>query len=158
MPSYSPTFNFNGELDEISLAGFQIVGSKFFGKAQGASMSLQMRGIVFNSAAVKELNNCEAIQMLVNEKQKSVLIKPISSHDGDAIIWNKGKDKQYSRLECTSFAMHLMNIWGYKENLKYIAKGRLVRVDHKVMMMFDFKDPIIFDGKKRIKEEYEDRN
>ncbi len=152
------SYSFDTELEEISLNGFQIVGNKYFGRVQGATMSLQKRCVVFNTVAVKELNNCEAIQILINEKQKCVLIKPISSHDSDAIIWNKGKEKQFSRLECSSFSKHLFDLWGLDVKLKYIADGRLVRVDNKVMMIFNFNNPIIYDGKKRLKEDYEDRN
>ena len=61
-------------------------------------MSMQRKCIVFNSAAVKQLNNCEAIQIMINEAQKVVLIKPVPSHDSEAILWNKGEKKQYGCL------------------------------------------------------------
>lgn len=140
------TMNFNLELQEISLEGYQVVSSKFFGKQAGATMSLQKRCIVFNSEVVKQLNNCEAIHVMINEENKTILAKPISSHDPEAVIWNKGGDKQYARLECTTLTKYLMDIWKLSERIKYIANGRLVRADNKVGMIFDFKDCQRFDA------------
>ncbi|MBO4982670.1 MAG: hypothetical protein J6D23_01305 [Clostridia bacterium] len=138
--------NFNLDLQEITLDGFQVVSSKFFGKQNGPVMSMQRKCIVFNSAAVKQLNNCEAIQIMINEAQKVVLIKPVPSHDSEAVLWNKGEKKQYARLECVGLVKHLMEKWKFDSDIKYLVNGRLVRVENKVMMVFDFKDCQRFDS------------
>ena len=138
--------NFNLDLQEITLDGFQVVSSKFFGKQNGPVMSMQRKCIVFNSAAVKQLNNCEAIQIMINEAQKVVLIKPAPSHDSEAVLWNKGEKKQYARLECVSLVKHLMEKWKFDSDIKYLVNGKLVRVENKVMMVFDFKECQRFDS------------
>ena len=131
----APTFNVN--LQEISLEGYQIVSSKYFGRQTSATMSLQKKCIVFNSEVVKQLNSCEAITIMINEKNRTLLVKPISSHDSEAILWNKGGEKQYARLECITLTKYLMELWELSDKIKYILSGRLVRAENKVGMIFE---------------------
>ena len=85
----------------------------------------------------KECGTCHHCNSLINEKNRTLLVKPISSHDSEAILWNKGGEKQYARLECITLTKYLMELWELSDKIKYILSGRLVRTENKVGMIFE---------------------
>ena len=136
---------------EISLEGYQVVRGKYFTRKYEPSMTLFASAISFNSAAFESLNNCDSVQFLVNEKNKSIIVKPIISKGPDAINWNKNKNKSV-RIECTSFTKQLYEVWQLKTDCRYKSTGILVQSDKKVMLLFDFQKAETWRGSSLVKE------
>ena len=136
---------------EISLEGYQVVRGKYFTRKYEPSMTLFATAISFNGAAFESLNNCDSVQFLVNEKNKSIIVKPIISKGPDAINWNKNKNKSV-RIECTSFTKQLYEVWQLKTDCRYKSTGILVQSDKKVMLLFDFQKAETWRGSSLVKE------
>ena len=136
---------------EISLEGYQVVRGKYFTRKYEPSMTLFATAISFNGAAFETLNNCDSVQFLVNEKNKSIIVKPIISKEPDAINWNKNKNKSV-RIECTSFTKQLYEVWQLKTDCRYKSTGILVQSDKKVMLLFNFQKAETWRGTSLVKE------
>ena len=136
---------------EISLEGYQVVRGKYFTRKYEPSMTLFASAISFNGAAFESLNNCDSVQFLVNEKNKSIIVKPIISKGPDAINWNKNKNKSV-RIECTSFTKQLYEVWQLKTDCRYKSTGILVQSDKKVMLLFNFQKAETWRGSSLVKE------
>ena len=134
----------------ISLEGFQVVSSQYFSRLLEPSMTLFNTAVSFSMSAVTALQNCETIQILVGEKDKSIIVSPCSSKEKDAISWTKGK-KSTNRLECSGFTRQLFEAWQLDSKLRYRATGRLVKADNKVMLLFDFEHSEAWNGNKAVK-------
>ena len=146
-------FNEDGKLQDVSLDGFQVVRSQYFSRILEPAMTLWNSSISFNTICFTHLNNCDMVQILVHEKEKTILIRPVNSKDPDAINWKK-KNPKYAKLECRAFAKRIYELWGLDEKYRYRAMGRLVQSEKekKVMLIFNFKDSELWEGSKLVKE------
>lgn len=74
---------------------------------------------------------------------------PVTSTDKDSIRWAKGdKDKTVRNMESRIFGEQLYQSWGLDSEYNYRAIGRLVSVNQKVMLLFDFSQPEMWKAKK----------
>ena len=140
-------------IGDISMDGFQIVQGRYFSRQLESALTLWRRAVSFNVPAYTALNNCESIQLLVHPDAKRIVIKPSLSKDQDAINWIKDPSNPKStKLECSMFTKQLFETWGWDETLRYRAIGKLVKFDRKLMLLFDFRHPEIWEGMKLVKE------
>ena len=109
--------DFESEIRSISLDGFQLVNCKYFSRSSEPIMTLFSSAVSFNAASKEALNCCESVEILINEKSKSIIVRPaVNSKHSEAIKWKKPSGKaQYSRIECSMFSR------------KYIVHGGLIR-------------------------------
>lgn len=147
--------NIDTFMPDISLEGFQVVRGQYFARPVTPTMTIWETGISFNSEAFASLVNCEAIQILINDQKRCIIIKPTSSKETDAVAWRRGKDStpKYSKFECGGFAGSLMQRWGWDKNIRYRSYGHLVQCDKKVMLLYDFTDPERWQGKSLVKDD-----
>jgi len=138
-------------IKEISLEGYQLVRGKYFTRKAEPCMTLYGSAISFNGAAFESLNNCDNVQLLVNEQNKSIIVKPVISKDADAINWNKNKNKSV-KIECKSFTKQLYETWKLETDCRYRSTGILVQSDKKVMLLFNFQKAETWRGTSLVKE------
>lgn len=145
----------NDMIPEISHDGFQVVSGEMFKHMQRISQpsaTLWYNSISFSKASVQALNNCERVRIEVNPSTKCLLIVPVTIKDKDNIHWVKNvKDPQARKIECKAFTAQLFETWGWKPDYVYRTAGRVVSVDKKVMLLFDFSEPESWLWKERTK-------
>ena len=145
----------NDAIPEISHDGFQVVSGEMFKHMQRLSLpsaSLWYNSISFSKASVQALNSCERVRIEVNPSTKCLLIVPVTIKDKDNIHWVKNvKDPQARKIECKAFTSQLFDTWGWKDTHVYRTTGKVVSVDKKVMLLFDFSDPESWLWKERAK-------
>lgn len=139
-------------MTEIDLEGFQVVNSQYFSTTNAPQMTIWSDSVAFSQAAYSLLNNCEAISIMLNKDKKQVLISPIQSSNGNAIVWRKSKNvTKYCKISCATFARKLFDDWGLDDNFRYRTMGRMVQSDKKVMILFDFNQAEKWKGDKAVK-------
>ncbi len=145
------------EIQEISLSGFKVVSSDFFHGSFRPTLPLLTiwhDSISFSKAAIASLNNCERIRIEVDAPTKRILIVPVSSSDRDAIRWTRlGKTTESRKLDCAGFTKQLYATWEWKSNYVYRGVGRLVTVEKKLMLLFDFNNYEDWELKPRKKDD-----
>lgn len=136
-------------MSEIDIKGFQVVNSQYFSSMTAPSMTVWADSISFSVSTFTALNSCDAISLLLSKDSKAILITPTSSHDLNAIEWRKNSSAQkYCKLSCATFARKLFEDWKLDERCRYKALGRMVQVDKKIAILFDFGQCEIWrDGK-----------
>ena len=140
-------------IGDVSLDGFQVVRGHYFSRASEPSLTVRPNSLTFNIAAYAALNNCEAVQVLVNRDSQRILVRPINSSEPDAVSWIKDLDSPKAKpIECSVFTRQLYEKWGWDPNRRYRANGKLVKYDKKLMILFDMTDPEIYEGLKMVKE------
>lgn len=142
---------FSNEIEEISMDGFQVVSGEYF-TCRAAYFSptctIWSGGITFNKVALTALNNCERVCIEIYPQKKSVLLVPVTIKDKDGIPWRKNiKDYAPRRMECSRFSSTLYEMWGWDTGCVYRTTGRIVTVDNKVMLLFDFSSVEQWRGK-----------
>ncbi len=89
-------------MEDISLKEFVVVKKDLFARERIPVLSINTDHFNVNNDCHDLLNSCEAIQFLVNVKEKEIVIKPVSSSDESAVIWKNDRlvKKKLSKLVC----------------------------------------------------------
>lgn len=136
---------------EISMEGFQVVPGLFFSKQVEPTMTIWSNAIAFNTMCFSALNDCVSIQLMVNGRDRKVVVTPCQSKDKDAIAWSRPTGKQtYRKIDCARFAQQLFDIWGLKKEYHYRVSGKVVSADNRIMLMFDFSAPEKWQGQRLV--------
>ena len=134
------------EVQDINMDGFQVVSAGMFSNYQRTdtpAITLWSDQIAFSKAAIHALNNCERVRMEVNTQAKKILLVPVTAKDKDGIKWaTTGKDPHGRKIECKAFSEQIFQSWGWNSEYVYRALGRIVVSDQKIMLLFDFSNPI----------------
>ena len=139
-------------LKQLDLDGFQVVNSSLFCSMSSPTMSIWNDSISFSQATYIALNTCEAISIMVNHKNRSILIGTVQSSSPNAVAWKKGKEVvKYSKISCATFTRQLFEEWGLDSEARYKAIGRMVQAEKKVMVLFEFANAEKWYGDKVVR-------
>ena len=134
---------------EISLEGFQIISRDNFyslNKPFMPSMTFWDSWIGFCKQDVVLLNGCESILLMIKPDTRQIIVMPTTSKDEDAIRWIKNKKGLAPRkMKCKKLTDKIYEIWGWDKECIYRAQGRMVTSSNKVMLLFDFSNPKIWE-------------
>ena len=136
-------------LENIDLSGFQIVGSDYFTVLTKPNITIWEDGIGFSTSAIKMLNSCSHVSILVNKDTRCILVKPVSPNDKDAVEW-KSSSGNGRKISCTRFARNLFFNWGWDTHYHYRTQGRQVVADKKPMLLFDLRAPDMYSGQRKV--------
>ena len=135
-------------IEEMTIDGFQIVSASMFHhppRKCEATCTIWPTRISFNKLTLEKLHYCDYIKIQVNPTTKCLLLSPVTSSDKDSIRWMKGEKEKFLRnLESKAFGEQLYQKWGLDADYNYRTVGRLVTVNHKVMILFDFNHPEVW--------------
>ena len=142
-----------GNFHVISLEGFQTVSSEMFKRPPqpaAITMTIWKNSIGFSKAAMNALNCCERIRIHVHPTSRCVLIAPTTSSDKESIRWLRANKVPASKkMGSAIFGQYVFDLWGFDSSLVYKTVGRIVTVENKVMLLFDFSQSTTwaFEGK-----------
>lgn len=135
-------------IEEMTIDGFQIVSASMFHhppRKCEATCTIWPTRISFNKLTLEKLHYCDYIKIQVNPTTKCLLLSPVTSSDKDSIRWVKGEKEKFLRnLESKAFGEQLYQKWGLDADYNYRTVGRLVTVNQKVMILFDFNHPEVW--------------
>ena len=77
------------EVDRFDYDGYEVVRREFFSKANCPAVTIKYGAVNFNVRAIRKLNECSHIQILINSGKKSMIIKPCDEDDKDSLQWSK---------------------------------------------------------------------
>ena len=133
------------QYNEISMDGFKAVSSDFFctvSRVSAPTITVWDGSIGFSKQDLLLLNSCENVLMQINAENKKILVVPTSSKDKDAIKWvKKTNPLEAKKFSCPKLTDNLYDAWNWDKDYIYRATGRLVTVQNKVMLYFDFSEP-----------------
>ena len=133
------------QYNEISMDGFKVVSSDFFctvSRVSAPTITVWDGSIGFSKQDLLLLNSCENVLMQINAENKKILVVPTSSKDKDAIKWVKKTNPiEAKKFSCPKLTDNLYDAWNWDKDYIYRATGRLVTVQNKVMLYFDFSEP-----------------
>lgn len=133
------------QYNEISMDGLKVVSSDFFctvSRVSAPTITVWDGSIGFSKQDLLLLNSCENVLMQINAENKKILVVPTSSKDKDAIKWvKKTNPLEAKKFSCPKLTDNLYDAWNWDKDYIYRATGRLVTVQNKVMLYFDFSEP-----------------
>lgn len=135
-------------MENISLKDFMVVKKDLFARERAPMLSINQGYFNVNADCHLLLNNCEAVQFMVNMKEKEIVIKPIPSSDESAVIWRNDKlvKKMIAKFVCPQLGIQLYKTWNLDSGYQYRMKGILAKADNKVVLLFRMSGADIFNG------------
>ena len=77
------------EVDRFDYDGYQVVRREFFSKANCPAVTFKYGSVTFNVRAIRKLDECSHIQILINSEKKSMIAKPCEEDEKDSLQWSK---------------------------------------------------------------------
>lgn len=142
--------------DEIDLGEYEIVRPEFFAHIKEPALTVNVDKIGVNTACVRLMPDVEYVQILVNRKEKKLLLKPCDEIEITGYRWGRTKDgKRYpSQRTGEPFVLTLCKIMDWNPDYQYKVLGKMVRANGQALIAFDLTSSECFpkvvnrDGKK----------
>jgi len=81
------------DVDEYDFDGFQVVMREFFSKANCPAITIKYGSIVSNLCAIRKLDECSHINLLINMQKKLLVVKPCDEDAKDSFQWSRINNK-----------------------------------------------------------------
>ena len=125
--------------NEIDLGEYEIVRPEFFAHIKEPALTVNVDKIGVNTACVRLMPDVEYVQILVNRKEKKLLLKPCDEIEITGYRWGKTKGgKRYpSQRTGEPFVLTLCKIMDWNPDYRYKVLGKMVRANGQALVAFD---------------------
>ena len=125
--------------NEIDLGEYEIVRPEFFAHIKEPALTVNVDKIGVNTACVRLMPDVEYVQILVNRKEKKLLLKPCDEIEITGYRWGRTKDgKRYpSQRTGEPFVLTLCKIMDWNPDYRYKVLGKMVRANRQALIAFD---------------------
>ena len=142
--------------DEIDLGEYEIVRPEFFAHIKEPALTVNVDKIGVNTACVRLMPDVEYVQILINRKEKKLLLKPCEETEITGYRWGRTKEgKRYpSQRTGEPFVLTLCKIMDWNPDYRYKVLGKMVRANGQALIAFDLTSSECFpkvvnrDGKR----------
>jgi len=77
------------EVDRFDFDGYEVVRRELFSKANCPAVTLKYGTVNFNVRAIRKLDECSHVQILINSEKKLMIAKPCAEEEKDSVQWSK---------------------------------------------------------------------
>ncbi|HCW23734.1 MAG TPA: recombinase family protein [Lachnospiraceae bacterium] len=129
-----------------AFSGYQIARTVYFSFAGKNVLTLQDGKIRFNTTCMKEFDDMEYVEILLNTKQKQLAVRPCSSDSPTAIHWGRKDDEGHwkpSTMSCRGFLKPLCDLMNWAMENRYRFIGYSMKEEQEKCLIFDLTDPEI---------------
>lgn len=131
------------EVDRFDYDGFEVVRRELFSKALCPAVTMRYGYIMFNLRAIRKLDECSHIQILVNSKEKLMIAKPCLEDEKDSVQWrkiNKHEKVESRMINGKYFTAQLFGDmkWNFSATMKSL--GTLLTCKGEKIFVFDLSN------------------
>ncbi len=128
------------EVDRFDFDGFEVVRRELFSKALCPAVTMRYGYIMYNLRAIRKLEECLFIQILINPEKKLMIVKPCGEDEKDSIQWSKVNKhgKMESRMiRGKYFTAQLFSDMKWSVGSTTKSLGTLVKCGDEKIFVFD---------------------
>lgn len=128
------------EVDKFDFDGFEIVRREFFSKVNCPAVTLKYGSVNFNARAIRKLNECRHIQILINSEKKLIIAKPCEEDEKDSVQWskvNKHGKVEPRKITGKVFTAQLFDDMNWDFNATFKVLGTLLKCKDEKIFVFD---------------------
>lgn len=131
--------------DSFSYDGYQVVRSEFFAHLREPSITFNNHKVSLNTACLKRLPEVEYVQILINQDEHKLVIRPSSEDEKDSFIWcTMGEKRKPKQITCRVFFAMIIDLMGWNPDYRYKLLGKLIRSGDEYLFAFDLTSTEIF--------------
>lgn len=77
------------EVERFDFDGYEVVRRELFSKVNCPAVTIKYGSVGFNIRAIRKLNECSHIQILINQEKKLMIAKPCGEEEKDSVQWSR---------------------------------------------------------------------
>lgn len=77
------------EVDSFDFDGYEVVRRELFSKANCPAVTMKYGKVIFNIRAIRKMDECSHIQILMNQEEKKMIAKPCGEEEKDSVQWSR---------------------------------------------------------------------
>jgi hypothetical protein len=131
--------------ESFSYDGYQVVRGEFFAHLREPSITFNNHKVSLNSACLKRLPNVEYVQILVNQSERKLVVRPSREDEKDSFVWcTMGEKRNPKQITCRVFFAMIIDLMGWNPEYRYKLLGKLIRSGDEYLFTFDLTSTEIF--------------
>ena len=129
----------------LNMEGYQEVRAAFFTSITDPAMTISNGRIRFNTACLKNFENVEYVELLLNTVQNCIAIRPCEKDNPNAIHWGRLREERWviSNLSCRGLSKVLFTLKGWDENGSYRFRGQFIGNGDDKLLFFELAEPVV---------------
>lgn len=135
------------ELEDFNFDDFQVVRREFFAHMREPSITFTDFKFQVNMACISKFPQFDFAQVLVNQKDKILALRPCEEGAKDAYLWcNASKGKRKPRpITCKPFFAKIVSMMEWNPKYRYKVLGRLMHSNGEYLIVFDLNAPEMYE-------------
>jgi len=131
--------------DSFSYDGYQVVRGEFFAHLREPSITFNNHKVSLNTACLKRLPDVEYVQILVNQNEHKLVVRPSSEDEKDSFLWcTMGGKRKPKQITCRVFFAMIIDLMDWNPDYRYKLLGKLIRSGDEYLFAFDLTSTEIF--------------
>lgn len=139
--------------DDFSYSGYQITREEFFAHSREPQLTICENRLYLNKVCLRKAPDVVRIQILINEDDKKIIIKPVEEELKDSLPWCTPKGHMRRILCKDVFCSRLTEVMGWNLNNRHRMIGKMIRNQGDRLFLFDMSAALIYPGKAVLDEE-----
>jgi len=138
---------------DFDFRGFEIARSQFFDVKNKVAATLSIDSLTFSTAALRKLDSCQYVELLVHPVQHFLAIRPSKKNVRNAIQWAKLTDDGVyvpKHVPGTAFMATLFELFEWDDTYKYRVCGIRKKQGEDAVLLFDINDTEVFMPEEQI--------
>lgn len=128
---------------QFTYEGYQVVRGEYFSHINEPSITFCDNRFSVNAACLKKSPDTEFVQVLVNQEEKKLAVRPCSEDVKDSFAWCTVRRKT-KKVICPLFFGKIMTLMGWDPKHRYKVLGKLIRSQGQYLFVFDLNSPEIY--------------
>lgn len=134
-------------IENIDLDDYEIVSAEFFAQVKEPAFTINVNKITANAAAVRMLPDVDYVKILVNQKEKKLVLKPCDELDISGYKWARMKDGRRYASQRTGepFVLIICKLMGWNPDYRYKILGKKNKANGEDVLVFDLTVAQVFE-------------
>lgn len=133
------------EIPRISLKGAEVVRRQYLSHIKEAIVTIRPDGIQFNNSCIAKMEDVYYILMLIQRKQKRLIIKACEQGDMESQRWCavKNGERKSRKITGRDYCSRIYDVMGWNKGFNYKVCGTpalQVDVEDELLMVFDLEE------------------
>ena len=135
------------EAADFNFDDFQVVRREFFAHMREPSVTFCDFKFQVNMACISKFPQFDFAQVLVNQTDKIIALRPCEEGAKDAYLWcNNSKGKRKPRpITCKPFFAKIVSMMEWNPKYRYKVLGRLMHSNGEYLIVFDLNAPEMYE-------------
>lgn len=137
--------------DQFTYDGFQVVRGEYFSHMNEPSITFSDSTFSINMACLRKAPDTEFVQVLVNQIDRKLAIRPCTEDVKDSFAWRTLRKKP-KKVICPLFFGKIMSMMDWNPEHRYKILGKLIMSQGQYLFVFDLNSPEIYQRSMQIDE------